>query len=76
MLQYDFKRVAKAAGLDSHYSIHCLRHTYATHLLKAGKYNLRLVQEQLGHSSVKVTEVYTKLIDADVSAAVERLYGR
>lgn len=73
-LQKAFKRCAKKAGLPSHFSIHSLRHTYATHLLKASNFNLRLVQEQLGHSSVRITEVYTSLIDSDVRKAVERLY--
>src|SRR3989338_5775071 len=42
-LQKAFKRIVQQAGLESHYSIHCLRHTYGTHLLKASGYNLRLV---------------------------------
>ena len=73
-LQKAFKRIAQAAGLESHYSIHCLRHTYGTHLLKASGYNLRLVQEQLGHSSVRITEVYTSLIGSDVKQALNKLY--
>ena len=75
-LQKAFKRCAKRAGLEAHYSIHCLRHTYGSHLYKAGKYNLRLVQEQLGHSSVRTTEVYASLMDADAKEAVEKLYKR
>ena len=42
-----FKRTAIKAGLPAHYSIHCLRHTYACQLYKASGYNLRLVQKQL-----------------------------
>ncbi|MHC4736983.1 MAG: tyrosine-type recombinase/integrase [Planctomycetota bacterium] len=53
-----FKRIAARAGLSSHYSIHCLRHTYACQLYKASGYNLRLVQKQLGHSSIRTTEVH------------------
>ncbi len=73
-LQKAFKRIAREAGLENHYSIHCLRHTYATHLLKASGNSLRLVQEQLGHSSVRTTEVYTKLIGSDVKQALGKLY--
>lgn len=73
-LQKAFKKCIKKAGLPEHYSIHSLRHTYGTYLLKASGYNLRLVQEQLGHSSVRITEVYTSLIDSDVRRAVERIY--
>lgn len=73
-LQKAFTRCIALAGLPSHYSIHCLRHTYATHLLKASGYNIRLVQEQLGHSSVRTTEVYTSLIANDVKEALSKLY--
>ena len=50
-IQQIFKKWAKKAKIPSHYSIHSLRHTYATNLYKASGYNLRLVQKQLGHSS-------------------------
>lgn len=73
-LQKAFKRIAQAAGLERYYSIHCLRHTYGTHLLKAGRYNLRFVQEQLGHSSVRITEVYTSLLSKEKKKALARLY--
>ena len=74
-LQKVFKRTMKEAGLASHYSIHCLRHTYGTHLLKASGNNLRIVQEQLGHSSVRTTEVYTSLIESEVGKALSKLYS-
>lgn len=75
-LQKVFKRCIRKAGLPEHYSIHCLRHTYGSHLYKASNHNLRLVQEQLGHSSVKVTEVYVSLMDTDALKAVGRLYRK
>ena len=49
-IQQVFKKWAKKAGISARYSIHSLRHTYATNLYKASGYNLRLVQRQLGHS--------------------------
>ena len=73
-LQKAFKRCIAKAGLDSHYSIHCLRHTFGSYLYKSSNHNLRLVQEQLGHSSVKTTEVYASLMDTDAKEAVEVLY--
>lgn len=73
-LQIAFKRCLKRAGIDSHYSIHCLRHTYGSHLYKASGHNLRLVQEQLGHSSIRTTQVYANLMDNDVKEAAENLY--
>lgn len=75
-LQKAFKRCAKNARLESYYSVHCLRHTYGSHLYKASKYNLRLVQEQLGHSSIKTTQIYVNLINDDVEQALENLYGK
>lgn len=75
-IQKAFKRCLKKAGLPEHFSIHSLRHTYGTHLYKASNHNLRLVQEQLGHSSVKVTEVYAGVMKDDVKKALERLYER
>jgi integrase/recombinase XerC len=52
-IQKAFKRCSKMACLPGHYSIHCLRHTYACFLLKASNWNLRLVQKQLGHSKIQ-----------------------
>lgn len=73
-LQKAFKRCLKGAGLDIHYGIHSLRHTFATHLYKASGYNLRLVQQQLGHSSIRTTQVYANLFNEDMKKAVGRLY--
>ncbi len=72
-IQQVFKRWASRAGLPKRYSIHCLRHTYATRLYKASGYNLRLVQKQLGHSSVSTTQVYADVMDSDVDQAVANL---
>lgn len=73
-LQKSFKKCLQKAGLDSHYSIHCLRHTYGSFLYKSSNHNLRLVQEQLGHSSIRTTQVYTSLMNEEVKKAVEKLY--
>jgi integrase/recombinase XerD len=69
-----FKRTAVKAGLPAHYSIHCLRHTYACQLYKASGYNLRLVQKQLGHSSIHTTEVYADVMEPDIQDALRELY--
>ncbi len=60
-LSISFKNAVRAAGLPEHYSIHCARHTYATHLL-ARTNNLRFVQKQLGHSSLSMTSLYADLL--------------
>jgi site-specific recombinase XerC len=72
-LQKAFKRCAKRADLPSHYSIHCLRHTYACFLLKASNWNLRLVQKQLGHSKITTTQVYADVMMPEIKKALDRL---
>ncbi len=72
-IQKAFKRCIKIAVLSEKYSIHCLRHTYATYLLKASR-NIKLVKEQLGHSSIKTTEIYISLIKEDTTEALKNLY--
>ena len=72
-IQQVFKKWAKRARISAHYSIHSLRHTYATNLYKASGYNLRLVQRQLGHSSPTVTQVYADVMDTDVEEALKNL---
>ena len=69
-IQKVVKRAMKVAGLPSHYSVHSLRHTYATLLYKSSGNNLRLVQQQLGHSSVQTTTVYANVMAEDVEIAV------
>jgi len=72
-IQQVFKKWANNAGISSHYSIHSLRHTYATNLYKASGYNLRLVQKQLGHSSPSITQVYADVMNSDVEEALKNL---
>lgn len=52
------KASAKRARINKNVTCHTLRHSYATHLLDKGV-NLRYIQELLGHSSPKTTEIYT-----------------
>ena len=69
-IQKVVKNAMKIAGLPPNYSVHSLRHTYATLLYKSSGNNLRLVQQQLGHSSVQTTTVYANVMAEDVEKAV------
>jgi len=71
-IERDFDKWVKIAGIEGHYSPHCLRHTVATKLLDKTN-NLRLVQEFLGHSDISTTQVYTHIRKEQVQEASELL---
>jgi len=60
-IQKEVRRAARAAGIQKPVGCHTFRHSFATHLLQAG-YDIRTVQELLGHKDVKTTMVYTHVL--------------
>ena len=53
-----FKQSLRRAGIKKDVGVHCLRHSYATHLHESGL-DIRYIQELLGHKSTRTTEIYT-----------------
>ncbi len=73
MIQRAFLRALKAGGLPTHFTPHCLQHTFASILLSDGV-SPAYVQRMLGHSSIRLTvDLYGRWLPMANKAAVDRL---
>lgn len=73
-LQKAVKTAVRKSGITKRASCHTLRHSFATHLLENGT-NIRMVQELMGHSDVKTTEIYTHVMQKDIKMTQSPLDG-
>ena len=69
---HKFREYAGMAGLSNDFTVHSLRHTFASHLVMSGV-PLYTVKELLGHSNIKVTEIYAHLAPSYLAEEVIRL---
>jgi integron integrase len=73
-LQKAFKDAVVAAGVTKQATVHTLRHSFATHLLEKG-YDIRTIQELLGHENIQTTMIYTHVAKKNVLGVKSPLDG-
>ena len=66
------QRRVKKAGIKKEASVHTLRHSFANHMLESG-IDIRYIQELLGHSNSKTTEIYTHVNNRDLKKIISPL---
>ncbi len=66
-LQKAVRKAKDKSGISKRITCHTFRHSFATHLLESGT-NIRVVQKLLGHADVKMTEIYTHVLQQNLAA--------
>ncbi|MFQ5900676.1 MAG: integron integrase [Thermodesulfobacteriota bacterium] len=71
-LQKAVKVAVDRTGITKRVTCHTFRHSFATHMLEDGV-NIRVVQKLMGHANVKTTEIYTHVMEKDISVVLSPL---
>ena len=72
LMQRAVKNAILEAGINKNASCHTFSHSFATHLIESG-YNIRTIQELLGHSDVSTTMIYTHFLNRESGGVVSPL---
>jgi len=67
------KEVADLCGITKNLTTHCARHTFATTVTLANKISMESVSKMLGHSSLKMTMKYARILDSTIGQEMDTL---
>ena len=70
------RKWVQLAGIDKHVTFHCARHSFGTNMAATAarqRLSIRVVQEMMGHSNLRYTEMYTRVLDDQKQAAMAEL---